>query len=382
MSQNTIHNQLPVELLSQVIDTNATGIIIIDNECNIVFWNQWMEKSSHINKEQAYHKNLFSLFPELKNSRINKSIDLSFSKGNASFISHAFNKNTFPLYNNGDKNKPLQQTLHIKRVKIKNNNLYCFIQITDSSNTVYREQQLRKMAHDAKKLSHLKSGFVSSVSHELRTPLTSIIGSLGLLKAGVTDIKSANFQDMIGIAYNNAERLLLLINDILDVEKIESGKMELNFSSSNINELIDTCIKQNAGLAEKYQVNFNFIADTSLPLINIDKDRIYQVVNNLLSNAAKFEPNDGTIEIKSTKGDDYLRITVTDHGAGIPLDFQEKVFQTFSQADVSNTKKIAGTGLGLAISKKLIEHHHGEIGFTTTLNEGTCFYFTLPLNIE
>lgn len=382
MSQLTANNQLSADLLSQVIDTNATGIIIIDNECNIVFWNQWMEKTSLIKKEQAYHKNIFSLFPKLKDSRINKSIDLSFSKGNASFISHAFNKNTFPLYNNGDKSKPIQQTLHIKRVKLKNNALYCFIQITDSSNTVYREQQLRKMAHDAQKLSHLKSGFVSSVSHELRTPLTSIMGSLGILKAGVADIQSTEFQTMINIAYSNADRLLLLISDILDVEKIESGKMELNFTKTNINDLINTCITQNAGLAEKYQVKFKFIPDTSLPLVNIDKDRIFQVINNLLSNAAKFEPNDGTIEVSSTKDGDFLRVSVTDHGAGIPVDFQDKIFQTFTQADVSNTKNIPGTGLGLSISKKLIEHHHGEINFTTKSNSGTCFYFTLPINTQ
>ena len=382
MSQNILNGQLSVELLTQVMDTNATGIIIIDNESNIVFWNQWLEKTSLIKKEQAYNKNLFSLFPELKNSRIHKAVDLSFSKGNASFISHAFNKKTFPLYSNGDQNKPLQQTLYIKRVKLENNELYCFIQITDSSNAVYREQQLRKMAHDAQALSQLKSGFISTVSHELRTPLTSIMGSLGLLKSGITDPNSKSSQDMIDVAYNNADRLLLLISDILDIEKIESGKVELSLSKVNINNLIDSCITQNAGLAEKYQVNFDFKQDASLPFIDADKDRIIQVINNLMSNAAKFEPNDGAIKIKTTNDDNFLRVSVTDHGAGIPLDFQDKVFQTFTQADVSNTKNIPGTGLGLAISKKIIELHHGEINFSTKPDEGTCFYFTLPIHIK
>lgn len=382
MSQHILNETLPVELLSQVVDTNATGIIILDEKNNIVFWNQWIEKNSLIKREDVFNKNIFSLFPDLKNSRIHKAIDLSFSKGNASFISHAFNKKTFPLYSNGDKSKPLQQTLHIKRVKLENKELYCFIQVTDSSNAVYREKQLRKMAHDAQNLSNLKSGFVSSVSHELRTPLTSIMGSIGLLKSGVEPHDSKVAQDMLSIAYNNAERLLLLISDILDIEKIESGKIELSYSDLDMNELIKSCIIQNAGLAEKYNMTFNFIPQASLPIVSADKDRIIQIINNLMSNAAKFEPNGGTVEIKASLLDDFVKITVTDHGEGIPLNFQDKIFQSFTQADVSNTKNVAGTGLGLAISKKLVEHHNGEIGFTTEVNKGTCFYFTLPLNTK
>lgn len=379
MAENSSTSPLSVELLSQVLDTNATGIIIIDNENKIVFWNQWLEKTSLIKKEFACNQNLFTLFPELKQGRIQKAIDLSFSKGNASFISHAFNKKTFPLYSNGDKSKPLRQLLHIKRVRLENNKTYCYIQITDASNAVYREQQLRKMAHDAQALSQLKSGFVSSVSHELRTPLTSILGSIGLLRAGVDEHGSTRSKEMLEIAYNNADRLMLLISDILDIEKIESGKMELKFSSVDINELIASCITHNSGLAEKYRVKFNFKPDLSLPLLKIDKDRIIQVMNNLMSNAAKFEPDNGTIELKAVQENNYVRVSVTDHGTGIPLDFQDKIFHKFTQADVSNTKNIPGTGLGLAISKKFIEHHHGKIGFTTKQNEGSCFYFTLPV---
>lgn len=380
MSQNILRNQLTVELLGQVVDTNSTGIIIIDNENNIILWNQWLEKTSLIKKEQAYKKNLFSLFPTLKNSRIHKAIDLSFSKGNASFISHAFNKNTFPLYSNGDKNKPLQQTLHIKRVKSDNNECYCFIQITDSSNAVYREKQLRKMAHEAQSLSQLKSGFVSSVSHELRTPLTSIMGSLGILKAGIEAPDSETTKSMLDIAYNNAERLLILINDILDIEKIESGKMEFNFTEADINNLIEDCINKNKGLADKYQVSFNLTKSDRPAFVSIDKDRIFQVMNNLMSNAAKFEPNGGVIEIATILENEKVRITIIDHGTGIPDEFHDRIFHAFTQADVSNTKGVEGTGLGLAISKTIIEHHNGKIDFNSIPNERTCFYFTLPLS--
>ena len=379
MSFKSENSQLSVELLAQVLDTNATGIIIIDKNNNIIFWNQWLEKNSLLNKKEALNNNLFSLFPELKSSRIHKAIESSFSKGNASFISHAFNKKAFPLFSNADKRKPLQQTLHIKRVRLENNKTYCFIQINDATTTVYREQQLRKLAHDAHALSQLKSGFVSSVSHELRTPLTSIMGSLGLLRSGIEDPKSKNFKNMLDIAYNNADRLLLLINDILDLEKIESGKIEFNFTTVNINELINYCIAQNAGLADKYNISFNYKSNNSLPLVSADQDRVFQVLNNLMSNAAKFEPTEGIIEIATTLKNNNIQVSITDHGPGIPLDFQDKVFQTFTQADMSNTKKIGGTGLGLAISKKIIEQHNGEINFTSKPEEGACFYFSIPL---
>jgi signal transduction histidine kinase len=235
------------------------------------------------------------------------------------------------------------------------------------------------MAHEAQSLSQLKSGFVSSVSHELRTPLTSIMGVLGLLKSGVEAPHSETAKSMLDIAYNNAERLLLLISDILDIEKIESGKMEFNFSEVNINSLIEDCIDNNNGLAEKYQVSFNFTKSDTTPYVSIDKDRIFQVMNNFMSNAAKFEPNGGVIEIATTLEDEKVRITIIDHGTGIPDEFHDRIFQAFTQADVSNTKGVAGTGLGLAISKTIIDHHNGEINFNSIPNESTCFYFTLPL---
>lgn len=368
------------ELLTQVIDKNATGITILDPSMNIIFWNQWMSNASSLAKEDVLHKNLFSVFPEMKNSRIEKAIELSISKGNASFISHTFNKNPFPLYSNGDKNKPIRQLTYIKPVKLKNNDRYCFIQINDSTTSVYREEQLRKMAHDAQSLTKLKSGFVSSVSHELRTPLTSIMGALGLLKNGADNVNPESMKTMLDIAYNNADRLLLLISDLLDMEKIESGKMDFNFSTININELIDLCITQNKGLSDKYEVQFNFNKDDNIPLVLADKDRIIQVLNNLMSNAAKFEPNRGTIEITSSHANNMVHVAVLDHGSGIPDEFKDKIFKAFTQADVSNTKNISGTGLGLAISKTIIEHHHGELSFDCINKQGTCFYFTLPVN--
>jgi len=382
MSSQDINTMPDSELLAQVIDTNATGIIILDKDNNLVFWNKWFEKKSLLKKEDVLQKNLFSVFPELKNSRIHKAIGLSISKGNASFISHAFNKTPFPLYSDSDKKKPLRQLTYVKPVRLENNERYCFVQITDSSTAVYRENQLRKMAHEAEELSRLKSGFVSSVSHELRTPLTSIMGSIGLLQSGVEDLSSETEKKMMDIAFNNAERLLLLISDILDIEKIESGKMEFKFSQININNLVNECILQNEGLSKKYNVGLSFNKEDNLPLVYADKDRIFQVLNNLISNAAKFEPENSNIEIETIIEKKNIRVSIKDHGRGIPEAFKSRVFHAFSQADISNTKEASGTGLGLAISKTIIEHHDGVIDFDSLENQGTCFYFTLPINTD
>lgn len=380
MTQQNSPDFLSTELLTQVIDTNATGIIIVDNKNSIIFWNQWIENASNINKKSALNKSLFSVFPEIKNSRIDKAIKLSILKGNASFISHAFNKKPFPLYTQGNKKRAIRQLTYIKPIHLENNERYCFIQINDASNSFYREQQLRKMAYDANALSQLKSGFVSSVSHELRTPLTSIMGSIGLLKSGIEDPSSNNFKNMIDIAYNNADRLLLLINDILDIEKIESGKMEFKFSDVDLNEIIESCLTHNSGLAEKYHVSFNFKKHAHLPIISVDKDRVFQVLNNLLSNAAKFEPNNGVIDVETTLEKNFIQVAITDHGTGIPAEFKDRIFDAFTQADVSNTKGVAGTGLGLAITKTIIELHKGKIHFNSIPNKSTCFYFTLPIS--
>lgn len=368
-----------LELFVQVIDTNATGIIIIDENKKIIFWNKWIEKTSGISKDKAMAKNIISLFPELKASRIDKAVELSITKGNASFISHAFNKKMLPLYSLGNKNKPLRQVIHIKPLLLEETKRYCFLQVNDSSNAFYREQQLRKMAREANSLSKLKSGFVSTVSHELRTPLTSIMGAIGLIKAGVEDPSSDTFKQMIDVAYSNADRLLLLISDILDIEKIESGNMDFTLSRENMNDLIESCLEHNAGLAKKYHVTFNFIKSTEMPLINIDKNRINQVLNNLLSNAAKFEPNNGTINIETTLEKNNVIVSITDHGSGIPVDFRDKIFQRFTQADISNTKNVSGTGLGLAITKHIIEQHNGKINFESESNVITRFYFSLPI---
>lgn len=231
---------------------------------------------------------------------------------------------------------------------------------------------------ERKKMDRLKNEFVSTVSHELRTPLTSIRGSLGLVAGGVAGEISAQARTLIDIAYKNSERLVRLINDILDVEKIESGRMEMDLKRQDLMKLIEQAIEANRSYGDSYGVSFMITEGLPGTQVNVDHDRLMQVMANLLSNAAKFSPAGGKVEIAVGKGKRGVRVSVTDKGAGIPLAFHERIFQKFSQADSSDTRQKGGTGLGLSISKAIIENMGGEIGFESTGGTGAMFYFELP----
>lgn len=233
-----------------------------------------------------------------------------------------------------------------------------------------------------KNLERIKSEFVSTVSHELRTPLTSIRGSLGLLEGGVLGTIPPKALALISVASKNCQRLITLVNDILDMDKLLSGKMNLDIISTDLNELILQSIEANAGYGSSYQVQFNFennAPDARTPKFGqVDVNRFMQIMANLLSNAAKFSKPQSQVNIRLQANQHLWRIEVEDHGEGIPPDFQSRIFEAFAQADSANTRKQGSTGLGLNISKNLVEKMGGEIGFQTKLGLGTTFWFTVP----
>jgi PAS domain S-box-containing protein len=232
---------------------------------------------------------------------------------------------------------------------------------------------------ERRRLEKLKAEFVSTVSHELRTPLTSIHGSLKLLEAGVGGRVSDSAMKLISIAQKNSQRLVLLINDLLDMEKIDSGKISLTLTSLDLVFIVQQGILENQGYAETLDVKFVLGEHPRRAMVNAEANRLAQVMANLLSNAAKFSGNSNQVEIRISLTADTARVEVEDHGIGIPLDFQNEVFNAFSQANTGNTRQQGGTGLGLKISKSLIDAMHGEIGFKTTPDVGTIFWFSLPL---
>ena len=232
---------------------------------------------------------------------------------------------------------------------------------------------------EQKKVDRLKSEFVSTVSHELRTPLTSIKGSLGLIVSGALGTVPEKARGMVDVAHKNADRLIALVNDILDMEKLQSGKMEFDFQLVDLSDLLTEALEANNGLAQQHNVTFSLADFVSGVAVRGDGNRLTQVVANLLSNAAKFSPDDGIVEISLSSHDGVARISISDHGPGIPEEFRQRMFGRFVQADASDTRQKGGTGLGLNISKSIIEMHGGAIGFESEVDVGSTFYFDLPL---
>lgn len=230
---------------------------------------------------------------------------------------------------------------------------------------------------ERKKMERMKDEFISTVSHELRTPLTAIRGSLGLLAGGAAGAMSEKATSMVRIAHQNSERLVRIINDILDIEKIESGKLELNPQRIALGALLHQAVEVNQSYADKYQVSLVLEPPSDDATVLADPDRLMQVLANLLSNAAKFSPSGSSVKIRAIRQDARVRIEVEDHGIGIPLDFLPHVFEKFAQADGSTSRRFEGTGLGLSITRQLVQAMGGSIGFRSAAGCGTTFHIEL-----
>lgn len=229
-----------------------------------------------------------------------------------------------------------------------------------------------------KNMERLQSEFISTVSHELRTPLTSIRGSLGLLEGGALGEFPAKAKAIISVANKNCQRLITLVNDILDMDKLRSGKMGLQLVAADLNDLVQQAIEANAGYAQQYKIVVAFSKLASPAWAKLDLNRGMQVLTNLLSNAIKFTRENTAVSLRLVAQESFWRIEVQDHGEGIPADFQARIFEAFAQADSANTRQQGGTGLGLNISKSLVEQMRGAIGYETQIGVGTTFWFTLP----
>ncbi|MCI2399292.1 ATP-binding protein [Aliiroseovarius subalbicans] len=240
-------------------------------------------------------------------------------------------------------------------------------------NKLEREHQRTRQALEA------KSQFVSTVSHELRTPLTSIRGSLELVLKGLVGEIPEQAKSILEVANRNSVRLAHLIDDLLDLQKIESDELTFHFENLNLGNLILDCVAESAGFATLYEVEI----DTKLPdedvFVSGDEVRLQQVLSNLLSNAIKFSARGQTVEVCLQTQNGKATTYVKDSGIGIPDNAKEVVFERFSQVDSSDTRKAGGTGLGLHISKMIVEKHNGTIDYTSRLGEGTTFKMELEL---
>ena len=237
-------------------------------------------------------------------------------------------------------------------------------------------------ATERDRIDRMKSEFVSTVSHELRTPLTSIAGSLGLLAGGAGGHLESKAARLVNIARNNAERLVRLINDILDVEKLEAGRMPFNNQRLDVRNLIDAALDENAGYADRFGVKLHFERPVDEVMALVDPDRMAQLLGNLLSNAIKFSPEHGVVTVELLPGEENHRLKVVDQGPGIPDEFRPRMFQKFAQADSSDSRAKGGTGLGLSIVREIVNRMGGTIEFESRTGEGTSVQIAIPADSE
>jgi PAS domain S-box-containing protein len=230
---------------------------------------------------------------------------------------------------------------------------------------------------DRREAERAKNEFTAVVSHELRTPLTSIRGSLGLLESGVLGTLPPKGQRMIEIAIENTDRLVRLINDILDIERINSGTIDLLRKPCDASGLIANVVEEMQSVAASDQVRLETKCDPIT--LFADPDRIHQVLTNLVSNAIKFSEPGGTVALSAEISEGMALFHVSDQGRGIPADMLESIFERFSQVDTSDSREKGGTGLGLSICNTIIDHHGGRIWVESELDEGSVFTFVLPM---
>jgi signal transduction histidine kinase len=228
---------------------------------------------------------------------------------------------------------------------------------------------------EQRRMEQLKNDFISVISHEVRTPLTSIHGALNLLKSGLGGELNPQGVKLLDAAYRNSQRLVRLVNDLLDLQRIESGTMTFNLRPVELRSLLEQAIEACQAHAGQLQTRLVLQRAPTGLRVRVDSDRMMQVMTNLLSNAAKFSPRGETVVVEAVRQDSAVRVQVTDRGPGVPTEFRGRIFQKFAQA--APTPERGGSGLGLSITKAIVEHMSGHVGFESEPGR-TTFFFDLP----
>jgi PAS domain S-box-containing protein len=248
----------------------------------------------------------------------------------------------------------------------------------------YRKNEAEEASLQAESANRAKSDFLANMSHELRTPLNSIIGFADALVKGLAGQMSEEQVQYLKYIFESGEHLLSLINDVLDLSKVEAGKMELDLSEISVGEIVKNCLVLFSEKAMKHRIKLGGVVSGDVGPVTADERKIKQVIFNLLSNAVKFTPDGGNVlvSVKKVQGGedvDFIEVGVSDTGIGISAEDQKRLFQPFQQLETTYEKKYAGTGLGLSLCKRFIELHGGRIWLESELEKGSKFSFTIPV---
>lgn len=343
--------------ISAILNNAADGIVTIDEQGRMLTVNRAAERIFAYGADEMIGQNIKMLMPEPYHSSHDGYLEAYRSSGERKII--GIGREVSGLRKSGEV-FPLD--LAVSEVRQGGQRVFAGI-VRDIT--------------ERKKVDQMKSEFVSVVSHELRTPLTSIRGALGLIAGGAVGALPEKAGELVKIAHNNSERLLALINDLLDIESITTGKMQFDLKPHFLMPLVEQAIQVNQPYGEQYSVEFRLVCGAPDSRVNIDPSRFSQVLTNLYSNAAKFSPAGSQVEVAVQRQDGSIRITVSDCGPGIPDEFRDRIFQKFSQADSSDSRQKGGTGLGLSITKAIVEHMNGWIDFESSA-AGTSFTVSLP----
>jgi PAS domain S-box-containing protein len=340
----------------------SDALIIIDRTGTMEWVNQAAERTFGHAKDQMVGQNVSMLMPDPMHSEHDGYLARYHQTGEARTI--GTRRNTLGKHATG---RVFPIELAVSPIKLDGEVVYLGM--------------VRDMT-EFEKLSHMKRDFISVINHELRTPLTSVVGSLSLLAAGAAGELPAKAQKLVAMAERNTSRLGRLINDILDLDKIESNALQLRMQAHSARKLLEEAVAVNEAGAQTNRVDLRleFDVDDHDPLLlQTDGDRFQQIMSNLLSNAIKFSPPDSPVQIAVQRERERLRVDVRDWGAGIPDTFRSRIFQRFSQAENPQTRTTEGSGLGLSIAKAIVEKMGGEIDFQSSPMRGTLFFFYLPL---
>ena len=392
MTTSSKETLLNAAVLHWMHDLAAQGIITTDNELNVVGWNHWMEERTGKRAFEVIGTNLLDLFPELNARRLNRNYKWAL-EGQVRVLSQALHGYliAMPVVSSEHGYKQMQQAVRISPLSHDGEIIGTLTIIEDVTERVAREAELQaqiearsrllsseKLArNESERANRLKDEFLATISHELRNPLNAILGWAHMLRLG--KLTPPNVERAVETIYRNAKSQAQLVSDLLDVSRIISGKLRLDVRQVDLLSIVNAAIDSIRPAAEAKSIRLQTMLDPAAGPISGDADRLQQIVWNLLTNAVKFTPKGGRIQVKVQRVDSHAEIVVSDSGVGINKEFLPYVFDRFRQADASITRTQGGLGLGLSIVHQLVDLHGGSVSVRSDgEGKGSAFTISLP----